>query len=91
MAYAYSFKTLCDLADIPCIFVSSPTHQWNQVNVDGRWWAVDVTSDDAGDETDREYWTILHDPAEMQGWGYVDSIPEITMFAKELLVPGSTK
>lgn len=91
MAYAYSFKTLCDLADIPCIFISSPTHQWNQVYVDGHWWAVDVTGDDAGDETDREYWTILHDPAEMQGWDYVDSIPEITMFAKELLVPGSTK
>ena len=91
MAYAYSFKTLCDLADIPCIFISSPTHQWNQVYVDGHWWAVDVTGDDAGDETDREYWTILHDPAEIQGWDYVDSIPEITMFAKELLVPGSTK
>lgn len=91
MAYAYSFKTLCDLSDIPCIFVSSPTHQWNQVYVDGHWWAVDVTGDDAGDETDREYWTILHDPAEIQGWDYVDSIPEITMFAKELLVPGSTK
>ena len=91
MAYAYSFKTLCDLADIPCIFVSSPTHQWNQVYVDGHWWVVDVTGDDAGDETDRECWTILHDQAEMQGWDYVDSIPEITMFAKELLVPGSTK
>lgn len=91
MAYAYSFKTLCDLAGIPCVFVSSPTHQWNQVYIDGRWWAVDVTGDDAGDETDREYWTILHDPAEMQGWDYVDSIPEITIFAKELLIPGSTK
>lgn len=91
MAYAYSFKTLCDLTDIPCILVSSPTHQWNQVYVDGRWWTVDVTGDDAGDETDREYWTILHDPAEMQGWDYVDSIPEITMFAKEVLAPGSTK
>lgn len=91
MAYAYSFKTLCDLADIPCIFVSSPTHQWNQVYVDGCWWAVDVTGDDAGDEMDREYWTILHNPAEMQGWDYADSIPAVTMFAKELLVPGSTK
>ncbi len=91
MAYAYSFKTLCDLAEIPCLFVSNPTHQWNKVYVDGTWWDVDVTGDDAGDDMAREYWTVLNEPQDLQGSIYVDSIPEITAFAQEVLVPGSTK
>lgn len=92
MAYAYSFQWLCQQAGIPCILVHSETHQWNQVYVNGQWWNVDVTSDDSGDEVDiRDQLTILWKDADMQGSIFINSEPQNTMFAKELLVPGSTK
>lgn len=92
MAYAHSFQFLCDRAGIPCILKRGGNHQWNMVYVDGKWWDVDVTANDAGDETiHREYSTILHDPVAYQQAGGVDEEPEVTAFAQELLVPGSTK
>ena len=92
MGYAHCFKFLCDLADIPCILVHSDTHQWNEVYVDGRWQSVDVTGTDAGDNVSyREKIPVLHDPADMQGSDYVQIQPELTRFAKELLIPGSTR
>lgn len=92
MAYAYSFQFLCDRAGVPCILKRGGNHQWNMVYVEGRWWDVDVTANDAGDDTSvREYSTILHDPAEHELAGFIDEEPEVTAFVKELLVPGSTK
>lgn len=54
--YARAFKVLCDELDIPCVLAegeakSSPSataelHMWNQVCVDGSWYAVDVTWND---------------------------------------------
>ena len=92
MGYAHCFKFLCDMAGIPSIFTHSEDHQWNQVYVEGQWWHVDVTGTDAGDDTVwRGKLPILHDETYMQGADYVQSQPELTRFAKELLVPGSTK
>lgn len=51
MGYAHNFKFLCDVAGIPCIFVHSADHQWNQVYVEGQWWHVDVCAMDAGNDT----------------------------------------
>ena len=92
MSYAYSFQFLCNRANIPCIRVTSSTHQWNMVYVEGQWWDVDVTAADAGDDTSvREYVTILNDPTAHELAGAIDEEPHITAFVKELLVPGSTK
>ena len=51
--YSYSFKYLCDLADLKCIYVAgngdngftSGNHSWNHVFIDGEWKLVDVTFD----------------------------------------------
>lgn len=92
MSYAHSFRFLCDRAGIPCILIQSQDHQWNQVYVDGKWWDVDVTSSDVEDDLSlREYITILKDPVEHKMAGFIDVKPEVTAFAKELLMPGSTK
>ena len=92
MAYARSFQFLCQRAGIPCILLHSEDHQWNQVYVDGQWWHVDVTADDAGDDVDiRNHLTVLWEDTDMQGSSYVNAAPADTAFAKELLVPGSTK
>ncbi len=92
MAYAYSFQFLCDRVGIPCILTASDTHQWNQVYIDGKWWSVDVTGLDLGDEVDiRSDLTVLSDPSDLYGRNFTDCDPGATAFAKEVLAPGSTK
>ncbi len=121
MSYAYSFQFLCRQAGIPCLLVTSETHQWNTVYAEGKWWEVDVTANDCDgvhiresgahgetltesyitfDGTDefreRYYVTsdrVLWDRAGRQylSSNHTDIQSETTAFAKELLVPGSTK
>lgn len=46
--YARGLKALCDAIGIPCYFVHAnkkslnPSHQWNQVKIDGKWYIVDA-------------------------------------------------
>lgn len=54
--YARAFKVLCDELDIPCVLVDGVAkgdqdekpggHMWNYVQLDGGWYAVDVTWND---------------------------------------------
>jgi len=94
MAYSYAFQFLCDRAGIPCVLVCNDVHMWNQVYLDGQWWLVDVTASDAGDEAahrESSNYSPFYDIDTYWGASTVDGYPEITAFAKELLVPGSTK
>ncbi len=94
MAYSYAFQFLCDRADIPCVLVCNDVHMWNQVYLDGQWWLVDVTASDAGNETahrESSNYSPFYDIDTYWGASTVDGYPEITAFAKELLIPGSTK
>lgn len=91
VSYAHCFQFLCDLAGIPCILVHSDDHQWNAVYVEERWWEVDVTGVDAADPTWRDELPVLREPGELQGSLFIQSQPQLTRTAKELLVPGSTK
>ena len=45
--YASAYKLLMNMAGIPAITVSNENHAWNMVNLDGKWYHVDVTFDDA--------------------------------------------
>lgn len=48
--YSKAFKLVCDLMQIPCLVVSSPTHMWNNVRMDdGLWYNLDLTWDDGND------------------------------------------
>lgn len=92
MAYAYCFQFLCDRVGIPCVLTSSETHQWNQVYIDGAWWSVDVTGLDMGNNVSlRPDLQVLKEASALSGKNFVDGDPQATAFAKELLVPGSTK
>lgn len=94
MAYSYAFQFLCDRAGIPCVLVCNDIHMWNQVYLDDQWWLVDVTASDAGDETahrESSNYSPFYDIGTYWGASTVDGYPEITAFAKELLVPNSTK
>ncbi len=50
--YAKTFKLLCDHAGVACDYVTGKAgdglHAWNQVQVDGEWYNIDVTWDDPG-------------------------------------------
>ena len=82
-SYARAMKFLCAAADIPCFTVSSKTHTWNLVYVDGAWLHVDVSANDLSGRNGglliKTYQTGK------------DQAPEATAFLKELFVPGSTK
>ena len=82
-SYARAFKFLCGAAGIPCFTVSTSSHTWNMVYVDGQWLHVDVS---ANDLYHRPY-ILLTKTVQ----GRTDRAPEQTAFLKELLVPGSTK
>lgn len=48
-AYARAFKVLCDRSGIPCILEDGDAggpHMWNAVQVEGNWYATDVTWND---------------------------------------------
>lgn len=51
-SYAESFKLLCDRARIDCIVVNgllgSTPHAWNKVNIEGSYYNIDLTNNDAG-------------------------------------------
>ena len=92
MSYAHNFMFLCNMADIPCVFVHSADHQWNEVYVDGEWRSTDLTGTDAGyDSANPERARIFFTAEDMQGASYQQTQPMLTIFAKEILVPGSTK
>ena len=82
-SYARALKFLCGAADIPCFTVSSKTHTWNLVYVDGQWLHVDVSANDLSGRN-----KVLLVESYQTG---KDQAPEATAFLKELFVPGSTK
>lgn len=82
-SYARAMKFLCAAADIPCFTISSKTHTWNLVYVDGKWLHVDVS---ANDLSGRNGVLLTEDYQTGK-----DQAPEATAFLKELYVPGSTK
>ena len=82
-SYARAMKFLCAAADIPCFTISSKTHTWNLVYVDGKWLHVDVSANDLSGRNG-----VLLTSDYQTGR---DQAPEATAFLKELYVPGSTK
>ncbi|SEI48038.1 Transglutaminase-like superfamily protein [Lachnospiraceae bacterium A10] len=51
--YAEAFELLCRYAGIECIVVTSSDHEWNEVKLAGKWYAVDSTwGDESYDRND---------------------------------------
>ena len=80
-SYARAMKFLCAAAGIPCFTISTKTHIWNLVYVDGQWLHVDVSANDLSGRND----ILLRET-----YGGAAQAPEATAFLKELFVPGST-
>ncbi len=80
--YADAFIYLCQRLDIPCLSIQNQEHAWNEVYVDNKWHIVDVS-----------YYDIARNDNMLFHTNYpkTDANPARTKFAKELLVPSSTK
>ena len=58
--YALGFKVLCDEFGVNCICISGESdynggHMWNNIEVDGKWYLVDVTNIDSDYKDGEEY------------------------------------
>ena len=80
--YSGAFIYLCSRADIPCVNIDDREHAWNEVYVDGKWYTADISYYDVA-RTDE---MLLRTTYQRE-----DPNKAKTNFAKELLVPGSTK
>ena len=58
--YASAFRLFMMLFDIPCEYVTSETHAWNLVQLDDKWYHIDVTwNDPVPDEPGRVLYTYF--------------------------------
>lgn len=80
--YSGAFVYLCSRADIPCVNIDDGEHAWNEVYVDGKWYTADIS-----------YYDVARTDEMLLRTTYQRTDPNKakTNFAKELLVPGSTK
>lgn len=90
-AYARAFKVLCDEVGIPCVLVDgdanngsgSGAHMWNYAQLDGAWYAVDVTWNDpmvrnvSGAESghESEKWLLAGSDTIIEGMTFIASHP----------------
>lgn len=80
--YSDAFVYLCQRAGIPCVGVRDEIHAWNEVYVDGKWRTTDVSYYDVARTDEMLFRDNYH---------RTNKNPAGTKFAKELLVPMSTK
>ena len=80
--YSSAFIYLCSRIDIPCVNIDDREHAWNEVYVDGKWYTADIS-----------YYDVARTDEMLLRTTYQRTDPNKakTNFAKELLVPGSTK
>ena len=82
-SFANAFSYLCGRAGIPVIIITGEDHAWNLVYADGKWLHVDVSLNTQGPSRAS---MLLTETSRK-----TDEYPKATAYAKELLVPGSTK
>ena len=46
VGYSKLMKAFCDYYGISCTLVSGTDHMWNTIQINGKWYALDVTWDD---------------------------------------------
>ena len=80
--YAQALNYLSSRCGIPCVIVTDAEHGWNEVYIDGKWHTADMTVYDTAKTSDK----LL-----LSTYKRSDINPKRTRFAKELLVPMSTK
>ena len=78
--YALSFQYLMERVGVPCININGDNHAWTMVYIDGKWLNCDPTNSKKTNDGPLKD-TIRYKPYD----------PQRLEFAKEIVVPGSTK
>lgn len=98
--YARAFKVLCDKSGIPCVLAdgharnsqgsAGEAHMWNNVKVDGSWYAIDVTWNDptggkqgAVSGLENEEWSLVGAKTEVRGMTFESSHPVANKASQE--------
>ncbi len=55
--YTKAFQYYMNKLEIPCRVITGHNHAWNEVQIDGEWYMIDVTHDDP---TPDEYGKVMH-------------------------------
>jgi transglutaminase-like putative cysteine protease len=78
--YAHAFQYLMERVGIPCVTISGDNHAWNMVYIGGKWLHCDPTNS-----------RITNDGLLRETIRFKPTDPQRLEFAKEILVPSSTK
>ena len=70
--YSRAMKILCDKAGIGCACIAGDNHMWNAVQLDGVWYLMDLTWDDA-DPVTYQYFLAGSDSAHKQNGDFSGS------------------
>lgn len=77
--YAEAFKVICDYYGVPCVTIvgtgvdenGSGDHMWNALQMeDGKWYFIDVTWDDQGENTYYDFFLVGEDTVSENFSGY---------------------
>jgi hypothetical protein len=60
-AYCLAFQKIMDMLEIPCCCIYYGNHEWNSVYLDGKWYNMDLTWNDAGIEKYNYIWFLQND------------------------------
>lgn len=55
VGYAKLFKVFCNYFGVESVLLGGDNHEWNNVQIDGKWYVVDCTNDDAADGVNMTY------------------------------------
>ncbi len=75
--YALGFYLIMDELGIPVTYETGGNHAWNTVCLDGKWYNMDVTWDDAGDYARYDY--FLKNNEDFKGHTYCGATAETSM------------
>lgn len=81
--YALAFQMIMDYCDIPCQYIADGTHAWNIVQIDNKWYNIDVTWDDTDDEKGVKYDYFLKSASDFEGHTYT-AVCEQTNYPADL-------
>lgn len=81
--YSELYALLCNAVGIPCICITSDTHEWNMVNYGKYWYCVDITYDDT-DNGNSPIWKYYNQPKSPY---FTDATHDPEPIYKKLLTP----
>ena len=85
--YADAFYLCASLAGLSVRYANGPEHMWNMVKTQGKWYFVDATWCDAGEQADFRYFMLGKDRASQTYVYFTDLMPALAAKTDPKLIP----